>query len=510
MTSSKKPQILTALTSVLGDAVLQPGSTEYEKDNSSYFSAFENEVKPSFIAKPNNVEQVQGLVRALRPYVLSGDCELAIRSGGHNPIPGSANVQGGVTIDMRGLKGIKLSDDQSVVEIAAGEIWTPVYAELEKYGLTVAGARVGHIGVAGFLLGGGLSIFSSQKGFACDSVVEFQVVLASGEVVRANAEENADLWRSLRGGMNNFGIVTSFKMKTFKSGPIWGGLICYHPDVFEELFGLIDCVCCFPQEGGYYGDHDKDTHLIYRISYGFGQKAMTSVVYHTRGEENPPQLRDFTGVESTLGLRYRWIDEMCTMRTSTQLDFCEELSNFSNDGLRQFWASITLAHKGETGILEDIYDEWDRTLEKLKDAEGFTFALEFHFVTKSMLENSAKAGGNAMAIPPSDGPLIIVLINPAWSLPEDDDRIFKGIENLMALYRQWAINDYSSSLLHPYIFANYAYKEDDVFAGYGQESVSMLRETSKKYDPEGLFQRGTPGGFKLPKESLGSDSGLFV
>ncbi|KAI2772256.1 FAD-binding domain-containing protein [Daldinia loculata] len=497
MTGSKTPQILNALTSVLGDSVLQPGSAEFEKDNGSYFSAFENEVKPSFIAKPNNVEQVQGIVRALRPYVLSGDCELAIRGAGHSPISGSANVQDGVTIDMRGLKGIKPSDDQSVVEIAAGEIWTPVYAELEKYGLAVAGARVGRIGVAGFLLGGGLSIFSTRKGFACDSVVEFQVVLASGEVVRANAEENADLWRSLRGGMNNFGIVTSFKMKTFKSGPIWGGITYYHPEVTEEVFPLIDSICGFPHDGyPYGGEHDKDTHLMYSVSYGFGQKVVACVMYHTQGEENPRALREYTGVESTIDFGYRRIKEMCTMRTSTQLEFCEELSKFSSDGSRQFWASITIK-ANDTGLLEDICEEWDKTLEKLKDAEGFTFTLGFQFLTVSMLENSAKAGGNAMAIPPSDGPLIIVVINPTWSLPEDDDRIFKAVENLVAESRERAVTRHRS--LHPYIFANYAYKEDDVIAGYGKESVSMLRETSKKYDPEGLFQKGTPGGFKLPK-----------
>ncbi|KAF3061308.1 Bifunctional solanapyrone synthase [Daldinia childiae] len=496
MAGRKNPHILSALTSVLGDSVLQPGSAEYEKDNGSYFSAFESEIRPSFIAKPNNVEQVQGIVRALRPYVLSGDCELAIRGTGHSPTDSSANVQGGVTIDMRGLKGIKLSDDQSVVEICAGEIWAPVYAELEKYGLTVAGARVGRIGVAGFLLGGGLSIFSTRKGFACDSVVEFQVVLASGEVVRANAEENADLWRSLRGGMNNFGIVTSFKMKTFKSGPIWGGITYHYPND-ETTYLLIDSVCIFPEENPSYNEHDKDTYLTYSISYSSGQKTLMCVMYHTKGKENPSQLQWLTGKEKDPEFECGIIEEKCTLRMSTQLDFCEELSKLSSDGLRQFWASITIGH--ESGILEDIYYEWNNTLDKLKDAEGFTFTIEFHPLTRSMLENSAKAGSNAMAIPPPDRPLFIVLIHPTWSLVEDDDRIFKEVENLMAESKRVAINKFSSSYYHPYIFANYAYEEDDVIAGYGQESVAMLKETSKKYDPEGIFQKGTPGGFKLPK-----------
>lgn len=133
-------------------AILRPGSSEFEKDNGSYFSAFENEITPSFIAKPTTVQQVQDLVRALRPYLLNGSCQMAVRGTGHTPFAGSANIQNGVTIDTRGLKGINVADE--AVEVAAGETWETVYTELEAHGLTTAGGRVGRVGVAGLLLGG--------------------------------------------------------------------------------------------------------------------------------------------------------------------------------------------------------------------------------------------------------------------------------------------------------------------------------------------------------------------
>lgn len=148
------PKIADSLTNVLEGSLLHPGSEEYEKDNGSYFSAFENEIKPSYIAKPTSVKQVQDLIRALRPHLLSGQWQVAVRGTGHTPFAGSANVQDGITIDTRGLKGISLSDDNTSVEIAAGETWASVYAELEKHGLTTAGGRVGRVGVAGLLLGG--------------------------------------------------------------------------------------------------------------------------------------------------------------------------------------------------------------------------------------------------------------------------------------------------------------------------------------------------------------------
>ncbi|RYO99950.1 hypothetical protein DL764_006659 [Monosporascus ibericus] len=478
MSNPRNPQISDVLTIVLKDSILLPGTEEYEKENGSYFSAFENEIKPSHIVKPTSVKQVQDLIVALRPHVLSGECRLAIRGHGHTPFAGSANVQNGVTIDMRGFKGVTLTEDKSVVQIGVGETWTTVYAELEKHGLTVAGGRVGRIGVAGFILGGGLSMFSTRMGFACDSVIEFEVVLASGEVAIANAGENAGLWNALKGGLNNFGILTSFKMKTFVSGNIWGGITYYMPDTFSQLLqNACDFVC---------NETDEDTHIMCSAGYGFGHQAVTCVMYHTRGEENPPSLQRFTALEPQ-------IKQMGTMRTSTHLGFCEELSKFSSDGLRQYWASITI--KPDISLMETFHQKWQETLDTIKDAAGFIFSFGFHPLTKALLENSEKAGGNAKAISPSDGPLFVILINPIWTLPEDDNRIFAAVDNLVGEFRALASE---KGLLHRYIFPNYAYQKDDIIAGYGERSVSRLRETSKKYDPEGMFQKGVPGGFKLP------------
>ncbi|KAI0805367.1 hypothetical protein GGR55DRAFT_698342 [Xylaria sp. FL0064] len=448
MEDSGKAQVLADLTNTLGSAIFLPGSEEYEQANGSYFSAFENELKPWCIATPKNVTQVQDLVATIRPHILSGLCQVAIRGAGHTPFAGTANINRGVTIDMRRLKGITLNEDRSIVEIGVGETWTTVYAELEKQGLTTPGGRVGRVGVAGFILGGGLSMFSTRTGFACDSVTEFQIVLASGEVARANNQENADLFWALKGGLNNFGIVTSFKMKTLKSGKIWGGVTA---------------------------------------GYGFGHQAVSCVMYHTQGKENPPSLQRFTSIEPQ-------IQQMCSMRMSTHLEFSEELSKFSSDGIRQFWASITI--HADVSLMELFHDKWQETLTQIKDAEGFIFSFGFHPLTKALLENSERAGGNAAAIPVSDGPLFVLLINPIWTMPEDDRRIFKAVGELVSELRSLARE---RGLLHRYIFTNYGFGEDDILSGYGEESVAKLMATSKRVDPQGAFQSGVPGGFKLPK-----------
>jgi FAD/FMN-containing dehydrogenase len=308
-------------------------------------------------------------------------------------------------------------------------------------------------------------------------VIEFEVVLASGELVRASASENADLWIALRGGLNNFGIVTSFTMKTLKAGPVWGGVTYYMPGTFSQV---LRSACDFVDD-----ETDEDTHIMCTVGYGFGHQAVTCIMYHTQGRMNPPSLQRFTTVQPQ-------IEHMNTMRTSTLHEFRDELARFSSNGRRQYWASITI--KPDLALMETFQDKWQETLAAIKDAEGFIFSLGFHPLTKALLVNSTKAGGNAMNIPPSDGPLFVVLINPVWAQPQDDDRIFAAVEALVADFRRLAAE---KGLLHRYIFTNYAYHKDRVMAGYGQESLARLREVSKKYDPEGLFQKGVPGGFKV-------------
>lgn len=144
--------------------------------------------------------------------------------------------------------------------------------------------------------------------------------------------------------------------------------------------------------------------------------------------------------------------------------------------------------------MEAFHRRWQETLSKVKDAEGFIFSFGFHPLTQSLLENSEKAGGNAMRILSSEGPLFVVLINPVWQLAEDDKRIFAEVDGLIKDLRRLA---QEKGLLHRYIFTNYGYSNDDVMAGYGSENLARLRDTSQKYDPEGIFQKAVPGGFKL-------------
>jgi hypothetical protein len=137
--------------------------------------------------------------------------------------------------------------------------------------------------------------------------------------VHANASERPDLWKALRGGLNNFGIVTSFRMKTFPSGNMWGGITYFMPTAFGQL---IDASVDFVQN-----EEDLDTHLMSSTGYAFGQHVVTCCMYQTQGQENPPSLQRFTSLPDQ-------IEQYGSMRTASHIEFCNELSNFTKDGVR--------------------------------------------------------------------------------------------------------------------------------------------------------------------------------
>ncbi|KAF2787102.1 FAD-binding domain-containing protein [Melanomma pulvis-pyrius CBS 109.77] len=404
------------LSQVLKEEVLQPGSEDYDKSNGSYFTLFESSVKPAFIVQPTSTQEVSNLIKKLNPLLLLQETHIAIRGTGHTPFAGSANIENGVTVDLRGLKGVSLNADKSVVEISVGETWGSVYEELEKHGLTTAGGRVGRVGVGGL------------------------VVLASGSIVHANAQENPDLWVSLRA------TVAFVKNET-----------------------------------------DEDTHIMSSAGYAFGHHVVTCCMYHTQGVREPPSLQPFTSIPDQL-------ESYSTMRTGTHIDFCKEMSGFTKDGVRSFYATCTIMP--DAALISEHYKAWKEAVEELKSADGFMFSLGYFPLTKALLRNSQAAGGNAMDIDPADGPLFIILLNPTWNSSDDDDRVHRVTEGLLATFRRLAS---AKNLLHRYIFTNYAYQKEDLFEGYGEESLMRLKEVSKKFDPDGIFQKAVPGGFKLSR-----------
>jgi FAD/FMN-containing dehydrogenase len=107
------------------------------------------------------------------------NCLFSIRSGGHSNIVGASNIENGVTLDLSSINRVDVSGDKTTAYVGPGARWGDVYTQLESKGLAVVGGRVSDVGVGGVILGGGMSYFSNQYGWAADNVLNFEVPLRS-------------------------------------------------------------------------------------------------------------------------------------------------------------------------------------------------------------------------------------------------------------------------------------------------------------------------------------------
>ena len=228
------------------DRILVPSDADFVARQASYWSCSARSLRPACIVQPRSAREVAAAVRALVPARVP----FAVRSGGHTAWA-SANTIGadGVTIDLGYMDWVRLPSDEEgtekTVNLGPGNQWGRVYSELALHGLTVAGGREGNVGVAGLILGGGMAFFTGRYGLACDNIVEYEVVLADGRIVSARKDgDHANLFRALKGGSGNFGIVTNFRMRTLPLPPVWAGMTIHPkeaiPDAIRALKDFTD------------------------------------------------------------------------------------------------------------------------------------------------------------------------------------------------------------------------------------------------------------------------------
>lgn len=202
--------------------------------------------------------------------------------------PGASNDPGGVTVDLTRLSSMDVNTGDSTVSIGPAATWDAVYAKLDPLGLSVAGGRVGGVGVGGLTLGGGLSHFGPRYGWTCDTAAAFQVVLADGSIVEANEEQNIDLFHGLRGGSNNLGIVTRVDLKTFEQGPVWAATI------YSPLSTVDDQIKIFAKLTA---AETYDEYASFIMGFGYSQAQNMTVIaddlVYTKPVENPAYYRGF-------------------------------------------------------------------------------------------------------------------------------------------------------------------------------------------------------------------------
>ncbi|MEV5555362.1 FAD-binding oxidoreductase [Nonomuraea wenchangensis] len=178
---------------------------------------------PALVLRPKTVADARAGVR----FAAAGGLPLSVRGGGHG-FAGFATNDGGVVLDLAHLAQVEIVDERRhLVRIGGGATWGQVADALAPHGLAISSGDTRSVGVGGLTLGGGIGWKVRKYGLALDSLVAAEVVTAAGEVVRASAEENPELFWALRGGGGNFGVVTAFVFAAHPTTDVFHGTITF-------------------------------------------------------------------------------------------------------------------------------------------------------------------------------------------------------------------------------------------------------------------------------------------
>ncbi|KAF1947958.1 FAD-binding domain-containing protein [Clathrospora elynae] len=457
-----------SLKVVFGGNVLTGGS-DYDAFTSAYWSSQAASVNPYCVFTPEKTLDVSTVVLLSRLT----QCPFAIKGGGHAAFPGASSIEGGITVSLEKMNEITLSTDKKIASIGPGNRWGAIYTKLAEQNLTVIGGRASDVGM-GLVLGGGISHHSNIYGFACDNVASFEVVTASGITLNVTPNAFADLYFALRGGGNNFGVVTKFNLETISQGLMWGGTRIHLQTDYPKLINAFATMA---------ESAPKDLKAVQILSFAVtaGSPAAQIQLEYLEpvNEANPPAiLKEYLSIPP---IKADTINR--TLVSDTDM-----LSAQMPSGHRYtFWASTFKVDRDLMAWMQALHQ---KTVGPLPDQGSLTFQA----FTVPTLSQMSKKGGNALGLNPADGPLFHVLVYMVWDDASKDDQFNKAALDFMNAVK---VEAKKRGLHNRYIYMNYAGPYQNVVPSYGEANLAKLKSIAKKYDPNAVFQKLQPGGYKL-------------
>jgi FAD/FMN-containing dehydrogenase/enamine deaminase RidA (YjgF/YER057c/UK114 family) len=211
-----------SLRGLCGGRVHLPGDPGYDAARTPWNLAVDQ--RPAAVAVPHTVEEVGEVVRA----AAAAGLRVAPQSSGHGAAPlGERDLSGVLLLRLHELTGVTIDPAAGVARIVGGTLWRDVVEAAAPHGLSVLHGSSPDVAAAGYTLGGGLSFYARAHGLASNSVTAVEVVTADGDVVRADAEQHADLFWAARGGSGNVGVVVALELRLLPIADVFAGMLLW-------------------------------------------------------------------------------------------------------------------------------------------------------------------------------------------------------------------------------------------------------------------------------------------
>jgi FAD/FMN-containing dehydrogenase len=438
---------IKALENQFRGDILTPGSPEYEASRKIWNGMIDR--RPAAIARCSGPADVRAAVR----FSADQGVYPAIRGGGHNAA-GLAMIDDGLVIDLSRMKGIFVDLVKSEATAQMGLTWGEFDRETQLYGLATTGGLISTTGVAGLTLGGGVGWLMGRCGLVCDNTLSYDVVAGSGELIRASANEHAELFWALKGGGGNFGVVTSITYRMYPITTVISGMVL-HPlaQAREVLKFYRDFVTAgLPDELIVYAAalSTPDGHPVIALLPAWCGDDLDE------GERLLEPLRKF-GAPIT--------DMVSTMPYPAMQQMIDGAAPF---GLRSYWKSR---------FLRELPDEAIDTFVGLAESRTSPRSI-------IVLEHShgamSRVAPDATAFPSRTAPFDLVLIS-AWTDPDEDTRHISWTREFHSAMQPWSAGS---------VYVNSLDQDDAarVPEAYGA-NYNRLRAVKAAYDPGNRFRR---------------------
>jgi FAD/FMN-containing dehydrogenase len=208
--------------------VIAAGDDGYDEARAVYNAMIDK--RPMAIVRAVNAGDVMAAVRFAR----DAGVDLAVRGGGHS-VPGFGTCDGGIAIDLVGMRGVRVDPGSKTARAGGGATWGDFNAATHAFGLATTGGIISTTGVAGLTLGGGIGYLTRGHGLSLDNLISADVVTADGRFLVASEREHEDLFWAIRGGGGNFGVATALEFALHPVDQIYGGPMFFELDAVGDL-----------------------------------------------------------------------------------------------------------------------------------------------------------------------------------------------------------------------------------------------------------------------------------
>ena len=426
-------------------AVIAPEEASYDAARRCFNALVDR--RPAVIVRCLGAEDVATAFEFARANAL----EVAVRGGGHNPA-GHCVCDGGLVIDLSLMRRVEVDRDARIARAEGGATWLDFDTATQAFGLVTPGGVVGSTGVAGLTFGGGIGHLTAQHGLTCDNLVSAEVVTPDGTVVRASADEDAELLWGLRGGGGNFGVATRLEFRLHRLDRVVGGrLTCAGAGVADALRRYRDLAARAPR--------DLSCETVLAVDETVEPILVVAPCY-TGSDGNPSdvsELRSLPGVvddgvrpRSFVSQQHLFNPPYGEDRNYWKSHFVRELPDELIDGL--LGRMVALGRSPGQILIESLHGA-------PKDADTSTGALGFRDAAFNI---SAMAG---------------------WQDPALDDQYIQWARETAAAVEPWSVGGG---------YVNYMQADEPierVRAAFGDQAFGRLQTLKSRYDPSNVLHR---------------------